>query len=83
MCMHIVINRYQPFIPAFPSYTILFFFDVSGYKVYFGCMAILNHLKKRMHLQDEENLTKDQIEAEIKKIKEANADDEGMGFYYL
>jgi hypothetical protein len=36
-----------------------------------------------VHLQDEENLTKDQIEAEIKKIKEANADDEGMGFYYL
>ena len=31
-----------------------------------------------MHLQDEENLTKDQIEAEIKKIKEANADDEGV-----
>jgi hypothetical protein len=28
-------------------------------------------------------LTKDQIEAEIKKIKEANADDEGIGFYYL
>jgi hypothetical protein len=50
-------------------------------------MAILNHLKKHkvivVHLQDEENLTKDQIEAEIKKIKEANADDEGMGFYYL
>jgi hypothetical protein len=36
-----------------------------------------------VHLQDEENLTKDQIEAEIKKIKEANADDEGMCFYYL
>lgn len=36
-----------------------------------------------VHLQDEENLTKDQIEAEIKKIKEANADDEGMRFYYL
>lgn len=36
-----------------------------------------------MHLQNEENLTKDQIEAEIKKIKEANADDEGMRFYYL
>jgi len=51
-------------------------------------MAILNRLKKKhkvivVHLQDEENLTKDQIEAEIKKIKEANADDEGMGFYYL
>lgn len=25
-------------------------------------------------------MTKDQIEAEIKKIKEANADDEGMTF---
>ena len=29
-------------------------------------------------MQDEENLTKEQIEAEIKKIKEANAEDEGM-----
>jgi hypothetical protein len=31
-------------------------------------------------LQDDENLTREQIEAEIKKIKEANADDEGIGF---
>jgi len=30
-------------------------------------------------LQDEENLTEEQIEEEIKKIKEANAEDEGMG----
>lgn len=60
---------------------------LNDHKIPFGCMAILNHLKKHkvivVHLQDEENLTKDQIEAEIKKIKEANADDEGMGFYYL
>jgi hypothetical protein len=33
-----------------------------------------------LHLQDDENLTKEQIEAEIKKIKEANAEDEGMCF---
>ena len=30
-------------------------------------------------MQDEENLTKEQIEEEIKKIKEANAEDGGMG----
>jgi len=33
-------------------------------------------------LQDEENLTKEQIEEEIKKIKEANAEDEGMGLLF-
>lgn len=33
-----------------------------------------------MQLQDDENLTKEQIEAEIKKIKDANAEDEGAYF---
>lgn len=33
-----------------------------------------------VHLQDDENLTKEQIEEDIKRIKESNADDEGMGF---
>ena len=33
-------------------------------------------------MQDEENLTKEQIEEEIKKIKEANAEDEGMGLLF-
>jgi hypothetical protein len=36
-----------------------------------------------VRLQDDENLTKVQIEAEINKIKEYIADDEGMGFQLL
>ena len=39
-------------------------------------------IKYKMQLQDDESLTKEQIEAEIRKIKDANAEDEGTHFAY-
>jgi hypothetical protein len=65
---------------------LFFLFFYSGFFLFLG---ICLHLKIKAVLktkcvlvcwQDDENLTKEQIEAEIKKIKESNADDEGMGF---
>lgn len=71
------------------SYKFIFLYNFLVFSIYSLCKLMIVHFfgfyywyimsgEFTYMFQDEESLTKEQIEAEIKKIKEAYADDQGI-----